>query len=215
VATHPAIHVQKQLPSPPTPPKRTLLPIALGHTLQLILLLDRVRVRAPLRRVDQLLRQALGHGLDVPEGGLAGADGEERDGLVDAAQGRNVDGLTADGTGAADAGGVFAGAAVDDGVDGDLDRVLVGHDVDLHPSVGLPLGSPELGSGGTHDLEGVGDDADGHELLSVVTAVHHEGVGETLDDRALCLSESLLGVSAGGVGDVDGGSDLDVVAAGC
>jgi hypothetical protein len=70
------------------------------------------------------------------------------------------------------------------------------------------------GAGETHDLEAVGDDADGHELLSVVTAVHHQGVGETLDDRALCLSESLLGVSAGGVGDVDGGSDLDVVAGG-
>jgi hypothetical protein len=65
----------------------------------------------------------------------------------------------------------------------------------------------------TYDLEGVGNDADGHELLSVVTAIHHQGVGETLDDGALCLSESLLCVSAGGVGDVDWGADLDVVAA--
>jgi hypothetical protein len=65
----------------------------------------------------------------------------------------------------------------------------------------------------TYDLEGVGNDADGHELLSVVTAVHHQRVGETLDDGALCLSESLLCVSAGGVGDVDWGPDLDVIAA--
>jgi hypothetical protein len=56
------------------------------------------------------------------------------------------------------------------------------------------------------------NNADRHELLSVVATVHHEGVGETLDDWALCLSESLLGISAGSVGDVDWGADLDVVA---
>jgi hypothetical protein len=60
----------------------------------------------------------------------------------------------------------------------------------------------------------VGDDADGHELLAVVAAVHHERVGEALDDGALGLPESLLCVPAGRVGDVDGGSDLDVVAGG-
>ena len=107
------------------------LPIALGDTLQLVLLLDGVRVRAPLGGVDQLLGQALGHGLDVPEGGLAGADGQQRNGLVDTAQRRHVDGLATYGTGAANAGRVLAGAAVDDGVDGNLDGVLVGHDVDL------------------------------------------------------------------------------------
>jgi len=58
----------------------------------------------------------------------------------------------------------------------------------------------------------VGDNADSHELLSVVTAVHHQGVGETLDDRALCLPEALCGITASGVGDVDWGADLDVVA---
>jgi hypothetical protein len=60
----------------------------------------------------------------------------------------------------------------------------------------------------------VGDDADGHELLAVVAAVHHERVGEALDDGALGLPESLLCVPAGRVGDVNGGSDLDVVAGG-
>ncbi len=43
--------------------------------------------------------------------------------------------MAADGACGADAGGVFAGAAVDDGVDGDLDGVLVGHYVDLHEHV--------------------------------------------------------------------------------
>ena len=58
----------------------------------------------------------------------------------------------------------------------------------------------------------MGDNSDSHELLSVVAAVHHQGVGKTLNDWALCLSESLLCESTGRVGDVDGCSDLDVVA---
>lgn len=45
----------------------------------------------------------------------------------------------------------------------------------------------------------MGDDAHSHELLSVVAAVHHERVGETLDDGALRLPESLDGIAAGGV----------------
>ena len=63
-----------------------------------------------------------------------------------------------------------------------------------------------------YDLEGVGDDANGHQLLAVVAAVHHEGVGQPLNDGAVGLAESLGGISAGGVGEVDGRSDLDVVA---
>ena len=64
----------------------------------------------------------------------------------------------------------------------------------------------------TYDLKGVSNNSDSHKLLSVVAAVHHQGVSETLDDWALCLSESLLCVSAGRVGDVDRCSDLDVIA---
>ena len=64
----------------------------------------------------------------------------------------------------------------------------------------------------THDLEGVGNDADSHELLSVVAAVHHEGVGQALDDGALSLAETLGSIAASGVRKVDRGADLDVVA---
>lgn len=66
----------------------------------------------------------------------------------------------------------------------------------------------------TYDLEGVGHNADGHELLAVVAAVHHERVGEALNDWALCFAETLDRVPACGVGDVDRLSDLDVVAVG-
>lgn len=107
------------------------LPVGLGDTLELVLLLDGVRVAGALGGVDQLLSKALGDGLDVAEGGLAGAGGQQGDGLVDAAEGRHIDGLATDGTGGSDTGGVLTGTAVDDGVDGDLDGVLVGHEVDL------------------------------------------------------------------------------------
>lgn len=110
------------------------LTVALCHTLQLVLLLDRIRVAAALGGVDQLLSQALSDGLDVAERGLAGTSGQEGDGLVDTAQRRNINGLPTDGSSAADTGAVFARAAVDNGVNGNLDGVLVGHEVDLKSS---------------------------------------------------------------------------------
>lgn len=64
----------------------------------------------------------------------------------------------------------------------------------------------------TYDLESVGNDADSHELLAVVAAVHHERVGQALDDGALSLAETLGGIATGGVREVDRGADLDVVA---
>jgi hypothetical protein len=107
------------------------LPVGLGNTLQLILLLDGVGVAASLGSVDKLLSKALSNRLDVAERGLTGTGCQEGDGLVDTAERGNIDGLSADGTGGTDTGGVFAGTAVDDGVNGNLDRVLVGHEVDL------------------------------------------------------------------------------------
>ena len=50
------------------------LPIALRHTLQLILLLDRIGVTASLRRINELLSQALSHRLDIAESGFARTD---------------------------------------------------------------------------------------------------------------------------------------------
>lgn len=67
-------------------------------------------------------------------------------------------------------------------------------------------------SGESYDLKGVSDNADSHELLAVVATVHHEGVGETLNDGAVGLAEALGGIATSRVGEVDGGADLDVVA---
>ena len=113
------------------PRTQQYLPVTLCYPLQLILLFDCVAVAASLRRIDQLLSQTLSHALDIPESCLAGTDGKESDGLVDTAQRGDIDSLAANGTGGADTSGVFPWAAVDNGIDGDLDRVLVGHYVDL------------------------------------------------------------------------------------
>ena len=55
-------------------------------------------------------------------------------------------------------------------------------------------------------------DAHGHEFLAVVAAVHHQGVCEALDDGALRFSEAFDRIATCGVGDVDWGADLDVIA---
>ncbi len=46
------------------------------------------------------------------------------------------------------------------------------------------------------DFKAVLDDPDGHQLLAVVTPVHHQGVDETFDNGALCLAEPFGGVTA-------------------
>lgn len=83
-------------------------------------------------------------------------DSDESDSLVNATKRRNINGLTTDGTLGTDTGRVFTGTSVDDGVNENLDRVLVGEEVD--------------------NFEGVGDDSDGHLLLTVVATVHHETI---------------------------------------
>lgn len=48
------------------------------------------------------------------------------------------------------------------------------------------------------------DDPNSHELLPVVPSMHHERVGEPLNDRALSLPEPLHRVPPGGVGHIRG-----------
>jgi len=69
------------------------------------------------------------------------------------------------------------------------------------------------GTANAHNLEGVSDNADGHELLAVVAAVHHQRVGQALNDGAVGLAEALDGIAASRVRNVDRGADLDVIAA--
>lgn len=84
--------------------------------------------------------------LDVAEGRLANTDGDESDSLVDTAERRDINSLASNGTLGANSGRIFAGTGVDNGVDENLDGVLVREQVD--------------------DFESVGDNANSHKLLA-------------------------------------------------
>ena len=51
-----------------------------------------------------------------------------------------------------------------------------------------------------NDLKRVLEDSDSHQLLAVVAAVHHQRVGDSFDDGALGLTESLGGIPSSTVG---------------
>jgi len=169
------------------------LSVGLCDTLELVLLLDGVRVGRFLGGVDELVGEALSNRLNVSERCGSGTRGEQEDGLVHSTEWGDIDSLSSDGTGTADTRGVFSWTRVDHGRDEDLDWVFAGQEVD--------------------DLKGVFDDSKRQELLTVVSAVHHHGVDHTFNDWARGLSESLLGVSTSSVWDDDGGAfiDCDVV----
>lgn len=96
------------------------LSVRLGNTLELVLLLDGVRVGRSLGGVGKLVGQTFRDGLDVVEGGFTGTNGQEGDGLVDPPEGRDINGLTPDGSLGSDTGGVFTGTSVDNGVNKNL-----------------------------------------------------------------------------------------------
>lgn len=141
------------------------LTVSLGNTLNLILLLDGVAVGGATGSVDDLISQALSNGLNVAERSLTSTSGHQVDGLVHATERRDIDGLSSDDTSRADASAVFARTAVDDGINDDLNGVLVGQDVD--------------------QLKSVADDANSHDLLAVVATVAHHGASQALNDGAL------------------------------
>lgn len=85
--------------------------------------------------------------------------------MVDTTKRGNINSLTTDSSLGTNTGRVFTGTSVDNGINEDLERVLVRQQV--------------------NNLKGVLKDTDGHELLPVVSPVHHERVGQALDDRAL------------------------------
>jgi len=93
-------------------------------------LTQRLRVDSYLGGGDDLVGEALRHTLETTESALTGSLADEVDSLVDSAEGRHIDGLSADDTTGSDTGGVFAGAGVGEGVDEDLDWVEASQQVD-------------------------------------------------------------------------------------
>lgn len=181
--------------SPPLPTEACRVStVALGDSLDFVLLLDGVGVgtgAGALGGGDDFVGENFADALDVAESRLSGASGDQVDGLVHAAQGRHVDGLTADHTARADTGRVLAGATGGDSVDQDLEGVLTGLEVD--------------------ELESLSNNADSHLLLAAVATLHHEGVGEALNNGAVDFLETSLLIAASSEGHEDLGLDgLDV-----
>ena len=123
------IYLQRRHPRP-----IPLLSVTLRHTLELILLLDGVRVGRTLGSVDKLIGQAFRDRLGVVEGGFAclqqesaktlehwkvvtHPDGEKRDGLVDTSKRGDIDSLSTNSSLGTDTGRVFSWSRVDNGVD--------------------------------------------------------------------------------------------------
>jgi len=100
--------------------------------------------------------------------------------LVDSSERRNIDGLSSDGTTGSNTGGVFSGTRLNDGLEEDLERVLVGEQVD--------------------DLKSLLEDADSHLLLTVHTGhTTHELADKSLENWAGDLCKSLLLILTGSV----------------
>ena len=117
--------------------KHNKLTVGLGNTLQLVLLLNGVGVGRALGGVDELISQALSNGLHVAEGSLARTSGQEPDSLVNTTEGSHIDGLTTDGTGGSDTGGIFTETGVDDGLNEDLDGVLITQEGEGEKGLGI------------------------------------------------------------------------------
>ena len=161
-----------------------VLTVGLGNTLDFILLFDSVRVRGSTSCIDELLSQTLGHGLQVSERGLSCASGQQVEGIVDTTERRHIDGLSTDDTGTSDTSGILTRTGVDDGINNNLDGVLVRQQMD--------------------DLQCVLDNSASHNLLTRVATLLHQAARKALNDGARCLTESLLLVSASCVRKVSG-----------
>jgi hypothetical protein len=160
------------------------LTVGFGHTFNLILLLDGIRVGRSTRRVDELFCETFGHGLEVTEGSFTRSRCNQVQGVVDTSKGRHIDGLTSDHTRTSDTGRVLTGSGIDNGIDDDLHGVLVREQV--------------------NDFQRVLDNSDRQEFLSTVAALAHETTHQSFDDGARCLAEALLLVAARRVRQVRG-----------
>merc|ERR1719228_3044016 len=147
--------------------------------LQFILLLDGVAVGASLGCVNELITETLSDRLDIPEGSLTSSSAKKPDGLVDPPQRRNIHSLTTDSSSTTDSSGIFPWARIDDGIHNDLEGILSSEQVDYFEAV---LHNP-----------------DRHQLLSVVSSVHHQRVDKALHNGALRFAEPFGCISSGRV----------------
>ena len=95
--------------------------------------------------------------------------------LINSPERRHINSLSPDSSSTSNTCGVLTWSRVDDSIDNNLQGILTSQKMD--------------------DLERVFDNPDCHELLAVVPSVHHKGVNEALNNRALSLAETLGSIS--------------------
>jgi len=170
--------------------------VTFGNALNLVLLANGVRaLSGGLGGVDDLVGEGLGDTLEGTESGVLRALVHQVERLVNAAEGRDINGLTTHNTTGTNTGGVLTGTSVGTGINKDLDRVLASEQVD--------------------ELKGLLNDAEGVLLLTVGAVTgNHNGADEALNEGALDLLELALLVATGGEGNKDlllNSLDVDVV----
>jgi hypothetical protein len=165
------------------------LSVSLGDSLDLVLLLDGIRVGGLLGAVHNLVSETLGSGLDVSESRSTRTLSDEGDSLIDSSKRGNINGLSSNNTTRADTSRVLSGTTVLDGINKNLNRVLISQKV--------------------NNLKSLLDNSDSELLLTVVSTLHHHRVDESLNNGALGLSETLLLVTASSVRQVNSSRILE------
>ena len=168
---------------------RYTLSVGLSDSLNLVLLLNGVRVGALLGAVHDLVSETLGSGLYVSESTVSSTNSDQGQSLVDTSKGRDINRLSSNNTSGPNSGGILSRSAVLDGINQNLNRVLVGQQV--------------------NNLKRLLDDTNGELLLTVVSSLHHHGVNQSLDNRTSGLSEPLLLITTSSVWKVHGGGVLE------
>jgi len=161
---------------------RTSLTVRFGNTLNLILLLNSIRIGRSTGSIDQLLSKALSHGLEVSETSLSCSGSKEVKSIVNSAERGHINSLSPDNSSSSNTGGILTGSRVDNSIDNDLNGVLIGEEED--------------------DFKCMLNDAGSHDFLSGVTSLLHEATCKTFDDGAGCLTETLHLVTSSGMGKV-------------
>ena len=175
-------------------PRKGLLTVSLGVSLDFLFLLDAAAVGVRLGSLDEFVSKDFSDILEVLESSISGVLGDIVDGLVDSSERGDVNGLSLDTAASSNSGGVLSGAAISDSIDDDLERVLTGLEFD--------------------DLHGLPHDSHGLDLLSGVSAVEGNTAHNSLDDGAGGLLEGSQLVTSSGMGNENSrlsGEDGDVV----
>jgi hypothetical protein len=159
--------------------------VTLGNSLDLILLLDGIRVGLTdtLGGGNDLVGQAFSNGLVGSESTFSGTLAHKVDSLVDSSHWGDINSLSSDGTTGTNSSGVLSGSSLDDSFEQNGEWVLSGGEV--------------------NDLKSSSEDSHSLLFFTILSMMSdHELIGESLSDWALNLLETFFLVFTSSVWDV-------------